>query len=260
MKVEIKPVDQKKWHGKTGEEDFTRPHTIRALVDARTNRYAVDLTTEELEKLGKELNEDLNTVYNPSLSVESFWDSKQAEVKLENNLMIFDTSITLDRIKIAIASQSPYVANSLKEFEEGVFPLATHIMINEKEEVEAKASKIQVRNEAIRKSEELTKDEKVSILIVLGEKNYSEMSNNFIDVEIDKMINKDPKKFLFHLKQDNIKLKSIVIDAIAKSILLKRGTQITYFESILGHSIDEVVNYLLDPDNESIKLAIMSRI
>ena len=53
--------------------------------------------------------------------------------------MIFDTSNPLDFIKMRVCKASRFVANSWKEFEEGLFPEATHVIFDESEEIEEKS-------------------------------------------------------------------------------------------------------------------------
>ena len=47
MKVQIRPLPSVKWHGKTGNESFTRPKIIQALVDPDSMTYSTGLSEEE---------------------------------------------------------------------------------------------------------------------------------------------------------------------------------------------------------------------
>ena len=49
MIIQVRPIEVKKWHGKTGNESFTRTKIIQALVDPETVAYQTGLTTEEEE-------------------------------------------------------------------------------------------------------------------------------------------------------------------------------------------------------------------
>ena len=49
--VEVRPIEVKKWHGKKGQESFTRPKKIQALIDPVTMQYATGLTEEDIAKL-----------------------------------------------------------------------------------------------------------------------------------------------------------------------------------------------------------------
>ena len=92
IKVEVRPIEAKKWHNKAGQESFTRPKKLHALVDPSTMKYATGLTEEDRKILLKKgVSYDLSDNYN-SEAPHPFWDSNMAIVKLENNTMFFDRS------------------------------------------------------------------------------------------------------------------------------------------------------------------------
>jgi tRNA uridine 5-carbamoylmethylation protein Kti12 len=119
MKIEVRPIEKKSWHGKKGKESFTRPKKIQALADADTMQYAVELTEEEEAEYSKKLKKDLSRQFDPE-NTHEFWDSALATIKLENATMILDTKKAIDFIHWKIMRASKYVANSMKEYEEGM--------------------------------------------------------------------------------------------------------------------------------------------
>ena len=60
MKVEIRPLEKAKWHGKSGVDDFSQPKVIEALVNSVTNRYDTGLSEEETVKYSRLLGENLS--------------------------------------------------------------------------------------------------------------------------------------------------------------------------------------------------------
>jgi len=86
---------------------------------------------------------------------------------LPNATKIFDTNKPLDEIAIKMLKASELVANSLKEYEEGKFPFATHVIFDEREEVQIKASKISIKKEAIIESSKLSRVKKLNLLELL---------------------------------------------------------------------------------------------
>ena len=136
VKVEVRPIENKKWHNKTGQESFTRPKKIQALVDASTMKYATGLSEDDVKDLrSKGVNYDLSDHYN-SETPHPFWDSNMAIVKLENNTMFYDMANALDVIKVKIMKASKYVANSMAEYEKGAWPEATHVNFDEAEQAQ----------------------------------------------------------------------------------------------------------------------------
>ena len=47
MLVEVRPLPEKKWHGKKGKDSFAQPKTIEVLYDEKLGAYATGLTEEE---------------------------------------------------------------------------------------------------------------------------------------------------------------------------------------------------------------------
>ena len=74
MKIEVRPIERKTWHGKTGKDSFTRPKTLQALVNAETLEYATGLNTKEEEEYGKIFKQDLSKMYSHE-TPHLFWDS-----------------------------------------------------------------------------------------------------------------------------------------------------------------------------------------
>ena len=60
IRIQVRPIDIKRWHGKTGQESFTRPKIIQALVDPNTMCYQTGLTKENAIKYGEILKLDLS--------------------------------------------------------------------------------------------------------------------------------------------------------------------------------------------------------
>ncbi len=98
------------------------------------------MTDEELKSYGEKLGVNLDTTFKTD-KPHDFYCSAQGRVKLENNTMIFNTDNVIDAIKVGIMKGSPFVANSLKEYEEGLYPEATHYIFSEEEEIAVKAKK-----------------------------------------------------------------------------------------------------------------------
>lgn len=269
MKVQIKPLKIDRWHGKSGSESFTRPKIIQALVDPDSMTYATGLTEDEEKKLGETLKVDLTKQFHIDIS-HPFWDSKMGEVPLENRTMIFDTNNPMELIKIRICKNSKYVANSMKDYDEGLFPEATHVIFDESEEVEEKASKVDTKNKAVIETSKLSKGKKIELIMVLSAdgsdylraKNLKGKSDNFITVEMDKLIESKPAEILRHLNMDKEELSTnaMVLEALQKNVLEKVGHKIMYHESVLGQDMYDVIKYMNAPENQEFKLRILAQI
>lgn len=266
MIIQVKPIEVKKWHGKSGSESFTRTKVIQALVDPDKMTYATGLSLEEEKKYGELLKTDLSKQFNLDIP-HPFWDSKTAEIKLENRTQFFNTENPLDYIKIKILKESRYVANSMKDYEEGLYPEATHIIFDESEEIDVKAAAVSIRNQAVIETSKLSKDKKIQLIMILSaDKDYMKMKNlkgksdNFVEVELGKLIDKKASDVLFYLKMDKEYLANyaLSLEALQRNILTKEGHKIKYHESVIAQDLEGLIEYLSKTENNEFKLRIMA--
>lgn len=256
--VLVKPLDVKKWHGKKNEEDFSRAKVIQALVDVNTNRYKTGLTEEEEEKYGKLLGKNLSSLYNPE-EPHPFWDSRQGEVRLENVTQILNPDFADHYVKIAVMKASKFVANSYKEWEEGLWPHATHVLLDEEDEVEIKASKLEAKNQAVLEGSKLSKERKIEIVFVISGKLLKGKSDNFVNVAFGELVDKNPEEVLRYIRmnKETMSNHALVLEAIQKNVFMRDGHRILYHDSVLGQDVSEVITYLSDPKNQEFRIRIL---
>lgn len=261
MKVEVRPIKVKKWHGKEGKESFTQSKTIEVLVNAQTGQFDTGLTPEETEKYSKLLGVDLSPIYNPN-EAHPYWSTKAASIKLENKTMLFDPINNADFVKIKNLKASKYVANSLQEFEQGLYPNATHVIFDEEAEVTKKASGVQLKNKAIQFSLKMSADEKTNIIQILSGKSVRGRSTNFIDVEIDNLVQDSPEQFLKYSKMDKneVYVRAAILECIHRNILTKEGLAIHYMGDVIGLDFETAVEWFSNPQNQKMKVAILEKL
>jgi len=263
MKIEVRPIERKRWHEKRGAENFARPKKIQALVDAEKNEYATGLSDEDIRYLSQKMGViyDLSPSFNQD-KPHPFWDSSTAVIKLNNATMFFDTDNPLDFIRVKVMKASKYVANSQKEYDEGHFPDATHVIFDEVEEVDLKASKVAIKKRAIVECSKISIEKKVQIILVISGKDLKGRSDNFVEVELDKIIEKTPKEVLrlIEMNAEKLALHSLVLQALNKRIFKKQGHKILYQDSVLGQDVFDVIEYLQDVENQDLKLRVMSMV
>jgi len=266
MKIEVRPIIKKQWHGKTGKESYTRTKKIQALV-GDDYKYATGLSDEDIAWLKEKKNGkprfdgDLSDNFDPQ-EPHPFWDSRAAVVELKNSTQIFDTELPLDRIKVCIMKASSRVANSMKEYEEGIYDEATHVIFDEKEEIDVKASKLQIKNNAIIRANELSVEKKANIIQILSGKNIKGKSNGAIEVELSKLIEKDAKSVNRIMDRDNesVVVEALILDALDANILKKKGHKYYYFDNYLGGSVEDLVDYFRQDDNQELRFTIISKL
>ncbi len=261
MIVKIKPIDRKKWHGKKGKESFSQPIGIQALYDSETGLYATGLSDDKKNELEKKTNFNLSPIFNPNKPHE-FWDSRAGTLFLENNTILLNTIIPLDEIRIHLAKASKFVANSVRDLDEGLYPEATHVIFDEDEEISVKAKKIELTQKAYSAAKKLTKSTKVNIILILSGKSVRQQSNDYIEVELNKIITTKPVEFLSYVNKPVKYLndKGLVLEAILSNILIKRATGIFYMDELLGGTVEDTIDYLNDSKNQNLKIIILDKL
>lgn len=273
-KIEVRPIERVTWHGKKGKESFKRPVTIMALVNARTGKYDTGLdysepfkapdntdALTEAQYYGKLIGQDLSNTYIPG-KPHSYWDNPISAIKLENKTMIFDTSNPIDYIKVKVMKASKYVANSMREYNEGKYPSATHVISDEKEEVEIKAARVEVKKSATIEASKLSKERKVQLIHIVGGKNLKGKSDDFIEVEMDNLIENNARELLYWIKADKkiVKIKSEVMEALKKNVIRSIGGKLKYREIELGFDIDEATDFLSQDINNELLIRVEQEI
>ena len=261
MKVEVRPIDTPKWHGKRGKEAFAQPHIIEALYDSTTGGYATGLTEKDEQKYEQKLGGNLSNVFNQE-EPHPFWNSKMGRVKLENRTMIFDDIKALDYVRIKLMKASKYVANSIKEYDDGMFPDATHVIFDEEEDVSIKATKIQSKRKADKILAKLSVDAQTNLVQILSSKSLRGRSQDFIDVEMDKILKNDLEGFLKYAQKDKKELyvRAAILECIHRNILTKEGTAIFYMSDKVGYDFESAVEWFSDPQNQNMKISILEKL
>ena len=264
MKVEVKPIVTKDWTGARLEKfDVKRPVTIEAFVNIDKGVYETGLLEEDQIKYGQMIGVDLTNKLKydkGNIAEHPFYHSKVGRIKLENHTMIFETNNPIDYVKVALLKVCPFVANSLGDIDST--PEATHYIHSEEEEVQVKANKIALRDTCILEKAKLTPAEKASIVAILGENTIKNRSNEFIDVEIEKIIESKPEQFLKTIKIDKKELnaRANILDALYRNVLTKEGLSICYMGEVIAEDYEAAVQYFLDPQNQKIKVAILEKL
>lgn len=261
LKVEVRPIERQKWHGKKDEENFTRPTKLEVLVDPITGKYATGLSKEDEKKYGEDLGVDLSNIFNPE-KPHPFWSTSMGTLKMQNNTMFFNPELSLDYIKIKNMKASKYVANSMAEYEEGLWPDATHVIYDETEMVEIRASKIAQRTKAVGEAAKLSQQRQVEVIMIILGKNLMGASQNSLVVAMDKVANEHTDEFLKLMESDkeSIQARALVEVCLANNILQRKGHKIFYADSNLGTDTIEVADYLNQPENQPLKVRLLGQV
>lgn len=261
MKVEVRPLPSAKWHGKKGGESFSLPKAIEVLYDTATGRYATGLTPEEAKEYGALTGNDLSDTFNAN-EPHVFWSTKPATTYLPNNTVIYDTERPVDYVRVKNLKASKYVANSQREYEEGKWPEATHVIFDEKEEVNLKASKIAIKNEARVLTTKMSGEDKANMVQILSKKSVKGRSVDFIDVEIDAIIEENAADFLKYanMGREEVAVRAQVLELVARNILTKEANAFFYMGEQIAMDYESTVEWFKSPQNSKMKVVILEKL
>lgn len=260
--VEVRPIEKPKWHGKKGKDSFKRPWGLEALVDPNTGKYSTGLSEEDRKRLEAKTGYNLSDDYMPGQPHE-FWSSKAAQVKLKNQTNVFNTANPLEEIKVKIMKASKYVANSMKEYEEGLYPEALYVIHDESEEIELKAAKSALKTKAIIEVNALSPSRKAEVIQILKKESVRNQSQDYLDVILnEELIPENPKAVLRVINADKTRtsVHAMVLEAIHKNVLRKDGTAVYYMDDQIGFDLEAAIDYFLDPTNQRFKVEILEKI
>ncbi len=260
--VEVRPIEKESWHRKHGKDSFKRPVTIEALISINTGQFATGLNEKDRERLEKATGQNLSPDYMAGKPHE-FWNSPAAAAKLEYKTNIFDTNKPFDEIKIKMLKASDLVANSMKEYEEGLFPQAIFVIFDETEEIERKAGKAAIKRQVVIESSKLTKSRKAEIVQILSGVSVKGQSDNYVDWKLDEEIKEHgPEKVLIILQRDTARtsLHAFVLEALQKNILRKQGAAVLYMDDQIGFDLEAAIDYFADKKNQALKAQILEKI
>lgn len=261
MLVEIRPLPIKKWHGKTGKESFTQPKDVEALINS-DRKYDTGLTEEEAEKYGKLLGVDLSDIFtgeaHPTWSDKAFW------VRLPNSTLILDTDKPLDYVKVKLlkSASAPQVANSMREYEEGKFPQATHVIYDEEEEMALKSIQVDRAEEAYATLAKMSLEERAAVLHILSNKPARKQSPNYINGKLGEFLAADAEEFLrvVRLGREEVTVRAKVLELLWERILTKEGSTIYYMGDMIAFDYEDAVKWFKDPNNSKMKVLMMEQL
>lgn len=262
--VEVRPIEKERWHKKEGKESFAQPKGSQVLYDPKTGKYATGLTEQEAIEWGKEIGYDLSDKFDPN-NEHPTWSSKAWNIRLENKTMFFDTSKLIDKIKVRNMKANKFVANSIKEYKEGKWEEATHVIYDETDEIEDKATKIEKRRKATRMADKMLPADKVAMILILNGKYMKNKSNSAIDVELEEAIEESPEKLDMFLKyaamdSKDFVLRGQILEALHRQVLVRNGEAVYYHGERIGYDVDDAVEWFKNPDNQKLKVSILDKL
>ncbi len=247
----IKPITKTKF---SGISSYVKSKTVfTTQLDPNNGLYKNGLTAKQEKEYESLLNLPAGTLNKRS----PFWGD--IEIIVNNDKSTFFTLMgPMDEIKESVIRAHDKIANS--EFELSKKPGCLFFIDDPEEKAKLESSIIEYKLSAIETFQELAIEEKRSLLRVLGKSGIDNMSETMVKAELFKKVEENPKYFLENAKDPNMKVRSLLSEAIEKKVLTKRSSTFFYAEDPIGNSTDEALDYLTDIKNQTIKLGIENKV
>ena len=130
--------------------------------------------------------------------------------------------------------------------------------------MEQKASRIEQKRLAIEISSKMNLSAKINLIAVIDNKNLKGMSESFVTVAMDEIIESPAKIKDFHryvaMGPEDVNIRGTIARALMMNVLTREGVAIMYMGNRLANSEDDLVNWFKDENNSVQKIAIMDRL
>lgn len=194
------------------------------------------------------------------LSPFSTWWGENIEIRLEctkPTKIILDDSAMSELKEKVLRSSSKVASSELERFKN---PNAMFYIVDEEAKAKVETEKSDYEFEAYELLMKLSPEEKRASLRLFGKKGVDTLSENVIKNELLKQIKKDPKEFTSILKDKKLKIRLLTEELLDYSIITKNGHYYRNGDDTIASSTDELVDYFEDIKNQSVRLAMESRL
>ena len=265
--IEIRPIPNRNNIKKFSEnlEHFSSSKVIAPYVNPVTLKYETGLDKKDIQYLKEnKFPYDLSNNYIRG-TIHPFWGSQIIKVELKNKPIFLKPGKNLiDFVKWKYLLVNTYIYKSETEMLSGSKPQATHYIYNESEEISIKANKLEKRNNLIKDIGNLSLKRKRDIILIIENEDTENKNENYLTVKFDQIINDKNKieqlELLLNSKVEDVSLSAQIKSAIRKNVLRRTKKGIFYFETNLGFTEKDVLEFLNKPDNQEILIKIQSNI
>lgn len=205
------------------------------------------IPAEDVERLSKATGHDL------SIGSE-FW--KTFFIRMTDKPLYLDTSRPLDEVKYLFLKNHKDVQASRFELKAG----ASYVLTNEDEEAKHISKKNEAKVKAMVEYNRMTDGEKRKALTILGV-GSTDTSSEVVDARLFDFVDKDPKKFCDVWLDNKTRNEDAFIgDCLNHNVLKKQKGAIFYNGERIGMNLTDASNFLKEPVNNDILMAIKKQL
>tara|TARA_R110000751_G_scaffold157264_1_gene262723 strand:+ start:332 stop:1132 length:801 start_codon:yes stop_codon:yes gene_type:complete len=222
-------------------------------LDAVTGTLRTGLVEKEEKRFENAMGYDEGSMKKSG----SFWSN--FSIKIPEEGLTLNTENIAQELQYKVLLADPHVAKSLSELK--THPTAEYVMTSEGAEAKVSNNKRNTIAQAYSTFAKLSKSETIDALYMFGQ--YADD----VDFEVAQnrlgdIVDKDPKKFMLVVGDENFKDKVWFMKLIKEGIVAKHGTgsgpnQPLYFNDIsLGNGLDEAIAFIKAKENNLVALGL----
>jgi len=244
MKVILRPINRNTWSGVMRYPNCA--YVLGPYLKRSGARYT-GLSKLEEEELGKELGVDLK----PN---SKFWDDYG--IRITDKDLIIDTELGPEEKLKYLHSKNHKRVSVGPRIKAG----ADFQLIEEETEAKEANVKNRMKRKAVQEFDKLTSNEIRKALRVFGY-NAENVTNEVVEDMLYKIVEERPREFLeVWVNNKNKEIQYLLEEAIANNIIRKNKTIYKYGTDIIGNTLEDAIDYLNNPINQDLKIAILSQL
>jgi len=244
MKVTLKHINRYTW---SGVKRYKNCVDSLGSYFTRSGRLYTGLNKEQEKRLGEELGFDLR----PG---SDFWDTFRIRISGED--MLLDTSDPMDELKYLFLKSHKRVRDGLDDYK----PTANYVLVNKEEEAHKTNEHAKTKRSAYKELDKMSKSDIKKALRILGQ-NANNVNDEVAEARLNEFVDNAPMKFIEKwVNNKNRNTEFLVKEAIANNVIRRNKNVYKYGSDVIGHSLEEAVEFLDNPEYQEIKTAILNEV
>ena len=255
-KVTVKPIKKHGWLPEDHDGSLRYSRCFERLTVQAAKGSGVlntGLSEDDERRLENKMNMSPGTLsrYNTD-----YWTMFRVDVSADG--IQLDLANPEHELKYLVLKAHQRVANS--EMERFDTPFAEYIMTSDEQEAKVENKKSKLKRKAYKVFSNMSTTEMKDVLKVMGKRVGDDMSVDFVESQLDKIVTDDPKNFLSTVEDSTFKMRAFIDDCIASRVLVKSGTkyQLPGGDTV-GYTLEQTIEYLQNPDNQEVYLDLKGK-
>jgi hypothetical protein len=245
MKVILRPINKDAWSGMVR---YKSCHLTIGTYYTRSGALYTGLSEDEAREMERKMGYPEG-----HLSPNSpFWETYTIKSIGDSELNL-DTEIPSDELKYLFCRNHKRVKNGLDDNSKNG---AEYVLVNVEGEAEEQNRINRIKRDALTYIGKMSPKDMRQALRIFGFAS-DDMSNEVCENTLFDYVEKNARKFTDRwVDNKNKLLEYLVSQAISKGVLRKNKNIYKYGTEIIGHSFEDTLDFLLDPKNQDVRIAI----